>query len=392
MPISELVPVILCGGSGTRLWPVSSPDRPKQFHALTGAHSLLQQTVARAGQITSAAPIVVTSVRHSLLVLSQLEEIGITPARLLVEPCARNTAPAIALAAEYLHEVNASATMWVLPSDHLIGDVARPAAAAAAAEAAARLGHLVTFGVTPTAPHTGYGYIKSAEVLAARDDVLAVDAFLEKPDRARAEAFLADGGYYWNSGMFVFTAADIRTEMQRHAPSVAQPVAAAWQGRRDAGGTVLPDAEDFAKADSISIDYAVMERTERAAVVPLDAAWSDIGSWATIWEVQDKDGSENALMSRTVSVESQRCYVSASKPVALVGVDDLVVVETDDAILIANRGRSEDVKKAAEAMRNQSERDRAPGARTCSGGGSAARASTVDRERVMRLLEEDGAG
>jgi mannose-1-phosphate guanylyltransferase / mannose-6-phosphate isomerase len=350
MPTSDLIPVILCGGSGTRLWPLSRPERPKQFHALAGAHSLLQQTVLRAGRVTAAAPLVVTSARHSVTVLEQLDEIGVTPQCVIVEPCARNTAPAIALAAQYLHATRPDALMWVLPSDHMIGDVAALAVAAKAASSAARGGWLATYGIRPTEAHTGYGYIRSGGEVPGHSGVAAVAAFLEKPDRLRAERFVADGGYYWNSGMFVFAAARILDELARYAPEVHEPVAAAWAAHQLDCGVLTPGAAAFASAEAISIDYAVMERTDRAVVAPLDANWSDIGSWATIWDLQDKDGDGNALVGRTFVLDSRRCYVRAHKPVALIGVEDLVVVETEDAILICHRDKAELVKQAAMAL------------------------------------------
>lgn len=350
MRMSDLVPVILCGGAGTRLWPLSRPERPKQFHALAGNHSLLQQTVLRAVRITDAAPVVVTSAAHSGTVREQLEEIGVPPACIIVEPCARNTAPAIALAAHCVLETRPDALMWVLPSDHMIGDVAALAAAAGAAAAAARAGRLATYGIRPTEPHTGYGYIRAGGAVPGLSGVAAVTAFLEKPDRQKAERFVADGGYYWNSGMFVFSAAVVLEELARHAPKVSRPVAEAWAARTGEGPLVHPAADPFAAAEAISIDYAVMERTDRAVVAPLDAAWSDIGSWAAIWDLQEKDGDGNALAGRTFALDSRRCYTRTQKPVALIGVEDLVVVETDEAILICRRDRAEAVKEAAAAL------------------------------------------
>ncbi|MGF1623545.1 MAG: mannose-1-phosphate guanylyltransferase/mannose-6-phosphate isomerase [Alphaproteobacteria bacterium] len=350
MPMSDLIPVILCGGSGTRLWPLSRPSHPKQFHVLAGSHSLLQQTVLRAGRVTGAPPLIVTSAAHSALVTAQLEAIGVAPECIIVEPCARNTAPAIALAAEYLNAVRPGALMWVLPSDHMIGDVAALAVAAKAASASARAGYLATYGIRPTEAHTGYGYIRSGDGVDGLAGVASVAAFLEKPDRQRAERFVADGGYYWNSGMFVFSAAGILDEMARYAPEVHGPVAAAWAARTLDNGILSPGADAFASAGSISIDYAVMERTDRAVVAPLDANWSDIGSWGTIWELQEKDGDGNALLGRTFALDSRRCYVRTEKPVALIGVEDLIVVETGDAILICRRDLAEQVKQAALAM------------------------------------------
>ncbi|MEZ5667943.1 MAG: mannose-1-phosphate guanylyltransferase/mannose-6-phosphate isomerase [Alphaproteobacteria bacterium] len=349
MPASDLIPVILCGGAGTRLWPLSRSARPKQFHVLTGTQTLLQQTVLRATQAGAGEPVVVTGAAHGALVRRQLAEIGVRPLCIIEEPCPRNTAPAIALAAHFLQAARPGAAMWVMPSDHMIGDVAALAVATRVAADAARKGYLATFGVRPASPHTGYGYIRSGSGIDGVTGVVSVAAFLEKPDRARAERFLADGGYYWNSGMFVFAVDRILAEIERYAPEVAGPVTAAWQGRTAKGDTAVPAAAEFDAATAISIDYAVMERTDRAVVAPLDADWSDIGSWAAIWDLGDKDEAGNAIVGRGFVHDSRNCYAHTAKPVALVGVDDLIVVESDDAILVCRRDKAELVKHAATA-------------------------------------------
>ena len=349
MAVADLVPVILCGGAGTRLWPMSRPERPKQFHVLAGSHSLLQQTVLRARAVTDEAPLVVTNVAHGAIVRRQLAEIGAQLDCVIEEPCARNTAPAIALAAHYLQDSRPGSLMWVMPSDHMIRDVACLAVAARVAADAARKGFMATFGVTPTAPHTGYGYIRSGDAVDGLNGVVSVSAFLEKPDRARAERFIADGGYYWNSGMFVFLAARVLEEIDRYAQDVGQAIAASWRSRELTGTALVPGQREFSAANGISIDYAVMERTDRAVVAPLDADWSDIGSWSAIWDLQDKDEHGNALVGSAFVHNSRNCYARTEKPVALIGVDDLVVVETEDAILVCRRDRAEQVKHAATA-------------------------------------------
>lgn len=347
MTNTDLVPVILCGGAGTRLWPLSRAEKPKQFHVLAGNHTLLQQTVLRTAQVTEAAPVIVTNAAHGALIREQMAEIGADSVCVIEEPCARNTAPAIGLAARYLQETRPGALMWVLPSDHIIGDVASLAVAARIAADAARAGYLTTFGIKPTMAHTGYGYIRSGNSVGDVAGASAVDAFLEKPDLPRAERFVADGGYYWNSGMFVFSAERILDELDRYAPEVLGPVGKAWDGGALSDGCLVPDEAAFASAEAISIDYAVMERTDRAVVVPMDADWSDIGSWSAIWDLQPKDADGNALLGPAFAHDSRNCYARTTKPVALIGVDDLVVVETDDAILVVRRDKSELVKKAA---------------------------------------------
>lgn len=347
MPIVDLVPVILCGGSGTRLWPLSRPDRPKQFHALIGERSLLQETVLRVRAIAGAAPVIVTGRAHAAEVTAQLAQIDVAPDCMIVEPCARNTAAAIALAAIHLRDARAGSVMWILPSDHVIGDAAALAEAADRAAAAARAGHLATFGIRPSEPHTGYGYIRAGRPVPGLDGAAEVAAFLEKPNRVRAERLLADGDAFWNSGMFVFKPEIILEELEQHAPEVLGPVLEAWARAERHAGVVGPDHERFAAAASVAIDVAVMERTRRAAMVPLDARWSDIGSWAAIWELQDKDDDDNALSDPAFAYDAHGCFTRTTKPVALIGVEDLVVVETEAAILVCRRDRAQGVGKAA---------------------------------------------
>ena len=334
----HITPVILSGGSGTRLWPLSRRQTPKQFIALTGPQTLFQQTLLRAREIEGVtAPIVVGSRDHTPLIAAQSSEIGVDPKAVIVEPEGRNTAPAVALAA---HAAEPGDLLLVMPSDSVIlDDTAFQASVGAAVEPASR-GRLVTFGVAPTRPETGYGYI---EVGDSQGGWSLVSRFVEKPDSITAEAYLSGGRHLWNAGMFLFSAGRILEELDLHAVDVARSVAAAWRERSETEGFVEPGAS-FASAPSISIDHAVMEHSNQVAVVRLEAGWSDVGSWQALWELGD-GGKANVTVGRTVLRDVAGSYVRADdRLVAVIGLDDIVVVDTPDALLITSRSRSQDVK------------------------------------------------
>lgn len=336
-------PVILSGGSGTRLWPLSLPGRPKQLQVLVGADSMIQSTVRRARlQSGSTAPVVVCNDRQAAEIIDQLGAIGSSPQAVVIEPVARNTAPAVAAAAMLL---DPEVVMAVLPADHVIEDDGAFETALASAIEAAVQGNLVTFGVVPTRPETGFGYIEVGE---QRGDTAEVRRFVEKPDSAAAVELVASG-YLWNSGMFAFTAGAILGEMRRWEPQLVEAVAAAVEtASREEGGMRVRLGDSFGDAPSISLDYAVMERTDRARVVALDAGWSDVGSWQSLWEVLDPDGG-TVTVGEVHAVDVERSYVrSESRPVAVIGVDDVVVVETPDAVLVVDRRRAQEVRSAAE--------------------------------------------
>lgn len=336
-----LTPVVLSGGSGTRLWPLSRELYPKQLLPLVGERTMLQETVLRLDGLESTSPIVVCNEAHRFLVAEQLRQLDVKPQAIILEPVGRNTAPAIALAAM---QAEPDALLLVLPADHVIRDVQAFQAAVRAATAAATAGKLVTFGIVPTAPETGYGYIKQAD--AVDDGIFAIARFVEKPDPARAAAFLAEGGYYWNSGMFLFRAGRYLEELGQHAPDIVQAARAALAGARLDLDFVRVDQAAFEACRPDSVDYAVMERTSTAVVVPLAAGWSDVGSWSALHEALSADARGNVTKGDVLVEDSDGCYLYAeSRLVSVVGLQEHVVVETKDAVLVAPKDRVQDVKK-----------------------------------------------
>jgi mannose-1-phosphate guanylyltransferase/mannose-1-phosphate guanylyltransferase/mannose-6-phosphate isomerase len=346
-----IVPVVLSGGSGTRLWPVSRRLYPKQFAPLVADRTMFQETVARLDGLGGIAePLVVCNEDHGELAASQLAEIGVAAAHIVMEPQGRNTAPAAAVAALVAAESGGDPLLLILPADHVIEDVAAFHRGVTSGVPLASGGHLVTFGVVPDRPHTGYGYIQRGADL---DGAFVVRRFVEKPDAATAADYLASGEYSWNSGMFLFRASRYLEELGHHAPGI---LAGATQSLEDAARVppgLLLDEAAFAATPADSIDYAVMEHTERAAVVPLDAGWNDVGAWPALWEIADHDQSGNAIAGDVMLVDTTGSYVRAEhRLVSVVGLEDVVVVETADAVLIAARHRAQDVKAIVERLRD----------------------------------------
>jgi mannose-1-phosphate guanylyltransferase / mannose-6-phosphate isomerase len=342
-----LHPVVLSGGSGTRLWPMSRTLQPKQLLSLNGAGSLLQQTVRRVDDSARfAAPLLIANEEHRFIIAEQLREIGVEPRALVLEPVGRNTAPAACVAALALTEAEPEAMMLVLPSDHAIGDTDSFFAAVERAAAAAAAGALVAFGITPERAETGYGYIRRGAPLNGVAGVFAIGEFVEKPDEAHARQYLADGDHFWNSGMFLFPAQLYLDELQRLAPDMVVACRRALaEAKRDADFVRL-DKTAFAACPSDSIDYAVMEKTHRAAVVPAAMGWSDVGSWDALWEMSTKDAAGNAIAGNVVAANTSNCYLrSGAGLVAAIGVEDLVVGATDDAVMVAPRNRTQEVKQ-----------------------------------------------
>ncbi|MCC6505914.1 MAG: mannose-1-phosphate guanylyltransferase/mannose-6-phosphate isomerase [Aquimonas sp.] len=338
--MNDLLPVILSGGSGTRLWPLSRESYPKQFLPLVEDISMLQATWRRVAPLAGRRPSVVANQEHRFMAAEQLREMGAEPSAILLEPVGRNTAPAIAVAALEAMRDGEDALLLVLPSDHVIRDEAAFHAVVRAALPAAREGRLVTFGIVPTAPETGYGYIQAT----AGEGVRAVAQFVEKPDRATAEAYLASGAYFWNSGMFLFRASRYLQELQRWQPAMLAACRQALDEARRDTDFVRLQAEHFAACPSDSIDYAVMEKTDAAAVIALDAGWNDVGSWAALWEATAQDAEGNAHHGDVIALNCRNTYAHASRLVAMIGLEDVVVVDTDDALLIAHRDQVQQVK------------------------------------------------
>ncbi|SMR82955.1 MULTISPECIES: mannose-1-phosphate guanylyltransferase/mannose-6-phosphate isomerase [Stenotrophomonas] len=338
--MNTVQPVILSGGSGTRLWPLSREAYPKQFLPLAGELTMLQATWQRVAPIASRGPLVIANEEHRFVAAEQLQQVGAEPAAIILEPVGRNTAPAIAVAALEATRDGADALLLVLPSDHVITDEAAFRAAVQAASSAAEAGKLVTFGIVPTGPETGYGYIKAADGQGVR----AVERFVEKPDLDTATGYVASGQYYWNSGMFLFKASRYLQELERLQPAMLSACRTAWEGaRRDADFTRL-DKDAFTAVPSDSIDYAVMEKTADAVVVPLDAGWNDVGSWTALRDVSQQDGDGNAHQGDVIAIDCRNTYAYGERLVAMVGLDDVIVVETDDAVLVGKADRMQEVK------------------------------------------------
>jgi len=348
----NVTPIILCGGSGTRLWPLSRAGFPKQFLVLSGEHSLFQQAVHRLQSLASEGialsnPLVVCNDEHRFLALEQLRELRTEPAALLLEPEGRNTAPALTLAALQALEGGADPVLVVTPSDHMVTDVAAYSTAVRQAARMAAEGAIVVLGISPDRPETGYGYIhaNSAEVLE----------FVEKPDVGTAQGYLDAGDYYWNSGMFVLRASNWMAALERFRPDIAAATKAAFALRNRDGYFVRPGKDEFAAVPSESVDYAVMERCPGSGLPmqmqPLTAGWSDLGAWDAVWQVADKDAEGNVAAGDTILLESRNTLVQAtSRLVGVVGMDDVVVVETPDAVLVSKRGCSQDVKRIVDRL------------------------------------------
>ncbi|MHC5350591.1 mannose-1-phosphate guanylyltransferase/mannose-6-phosphate isomerase [Metapseudomonas furukawaii] len=341
-----MIPLILSGGSGSRLWPLSRKQYPKQFLALAGENTLFQQTVERLALEGLEPPLVVCNEAHRFIVTDQLADIRSEAQSILLEPFGRNTAPAVAIAALKLLEEGRDELLLVLPADHVIDDVQTFHLALERARLAADRGALVLFGVPATRPETGYGYIRTAAGVELPDGVLPVERFVEKPDLPTARSFVEEGGYYWNSGMFVFRASRYLEELKRHEPSIYETCQVALARSEQDLEFIRIDPASFEHCPDDSIDYAVMERTDRACVVPLDAGWNDVGSWSSLWDVQRKDGAGNVARGNVVVQNSRNCLVhSEHKLVALVGLEDVVVVETKDAVMVAHKDRVQEIKQ-----------------------------------------------
>ncbi|MDE1145971.1 MAG: mannose-1-phosphate guanylyltransferase/mannose-6-phosphate isomerase [Azospirillaceae bacterium] len=352
---TQIHPVLLSGGAGTRLWPLSRAIYPKQFLALTSDRTLLQETASRAlGDAGFADPIVICNEEHRFMIHEQLHGIGIEPQSIILESAARNTAPAIAAVALWLLDRDPDALMLAQPCDHLIGALPDFYLAVAKGVPAAQAGHLVTFGVVPDKPETGYGYIRVGAPLGAADGVRAVEHFAEKPDTATAERYVASGNYLWNSGIFLMSAKQYVAELERLQPDMLTAVREAIAAGKEDNGFFRLDEAAFSAAASLSIDHAVMEHTEKAAVIPVEMAWCDVGSWQSLWGVSHKDEAGNVEQGDVILQDVKNSYVhSDGRLVAAIGVEDLVIVATDDAVLVADAAHAKHVGKVVEQLRRR---------------------------------------
>jgi mannose-1-phosphate guanylyltransferase/mannose-6-phosphate isomerase len=386
-----LIPVVLSGGAGTRLWPLSRELYPKQLLALAGGErTMLQDTVARLeGLPELAAPVVVCNEAHRFMVAEQLRQQGVTAPSIILEPVGRNTAPAIALAAHAALASDPDPLLLVLPADHVIRETAPFLAAVIAALPAAQAGRLVTFGVVARQPETGYGYIRRA---AGEGPVYPIASFVEKPDEIRAREFIASGDYFWNSGMFLFRARRYLAELERHAPDIAEACAAAWAAATRDLDFIRVDEKSFGTCRSDSIDYAVMEKTDAAVVTPLDAGWSDVGSWSSLHDAIASDADGNVLRGDVIAEDSRDCFLfSESRLVATVGLEGHVVIETKDAVLVAPRNRVQDVKKLVNRIKAAGRAEHSLHREVFRPWGSYDSIESGERYQVKRLTVKPGA-
>lgn len=384
-----LIPVLLCGGVGSRLWPVSREGHPKQFLPLVGELSMLQETLQRTAGLDAAAPMVVCNEEHRFMVAEQMRQVNLQSSGLILEPQGRNTAPAVALAALHAQSLDADAVLLVLPADHLIKDVDAFVEAVGKGLTHARDARLMTFGVVPTAPETGYGYIKCGARLG--EDIFELDRFVEKPDAATALEYVESTDYLWNSGMFLFSARAYLQELERHAPEMLACCREAMSGATGDLDFVRPDAEAFDQCPSDSIDYAVMEKTGLGAVVSLDCGWSDVGAWSALWEVAERDEDGNVCKGDVILDHCTGSYVrSDSRLVAATGISNLVVVETADAVLVADREQVQDVKRIVTLLKEQQRSEAALHRRVYRPWGSYESLVAAERFQVKRIVVNPG--
>jgi mannose-1-phosphate guanylyltransferase/mannose-6-phosphate isomerase len=384
-----LTPVLLCGGVGSRLWPVSRETHPKQFLPLAGELSLLQETLQRTSGLEETPPLVVCNEEHRFMVAEQLRQVQLQASALILEPQGRNTAPAVALAALRAIEDDPEALLLVLPADHLIQEVDAFVAAVGKAIPLAQQGRLMTFGVVPSSPETGYGYIKCGAALDP--DLYDLEKFVEKPDMATAQAYIDSGSYLWNSGMFLLRASTYLEQLGVYAPDILSCCQQAMAGASSDMDFVRPDGELFAQCPSDSIDYAVMEKTDAGGVVSLDCGWSDVGAWSALWDVASRDDNGNVSKGDVILDNCSDSYFrSDSRLLAAVGVDNLVVVETADAVLVADRAQVQDVKRIVNKLKEQQRPEVSLHRRVYRPWGSYESLVVAERFQVKRIVVNPG--
>ena len=382
-----ILPVILSGGSGSRLWPLSREAYPKQFLPLVGDNTMLQATWLRVAPIAGRKPIVVANQEHRFMAAEQLRESNAEPEALILEPMGRNTAPAIAIAALQALRSGEDALLLVLPSDHEIRDEHAFQRAVGIGASAAQADKLVTFGIVPSGPETGYGYVKAQ----AGDGVRAVERFIEKPDLATAREYVASGEYFWNSGMFLFKASRYLDELRKFDPSMMSACEQALERASVDQDFIRLSPEAFAECPSNSIDYAVMEKTQDAVVVPLDAGWSDVGSWSALWDVSDKDAKGNAHHGDVIELDCRNTYAYGSRLIAMVGLEDVVVVETDDAVMVGHRDRVQDIKEVVNRIKREGRSEAAAHRKVYRPWGAYDSIDNGARFQVKRITVKPGA-
>ncbi len=388
-----IIPVILSGGSGTRLWPLSRALYPKQLLSLVGEKTMLQETVLRLASADDIGPVYcICNESHRFLVAEQLHEIDTNIGEIILEPKGRNTAPAAAIAAMLITEKHPGALMLILPADHVIRDTAAFACVVAAGVSAAEKGELVTFGIVPASPETGYGYIRASVKGVGEKGAYPVSEFVEKPDRKTAERYLASGDYFWNSGIFLFNAEAYLRELEAHAPAIVAACREALQKAVADLDFLRLDSDAFCASPSDSIDYAVMEKTAKAALVPLDAGWSDVGAWSALWDVQEHDNAGNVKKGDVLVHDVKNCYIHATnRLVTAVGLDGHIIVETADAVLVASRDRVQDVKVLVEEMKKNKRDEVETHRRVCRPWGTYETVDFSDRFKVKRITVNPGA-
>jgi mannose-1-phosphate guanylyltransferase/mannose-6-phosphate isomerase len=390
---AQIHPVILSGGAGTRLWPLSRASYPKQLLKLSSERTMLQDTVARGlSDVGFAAPLLVCNEDHRFLVDDQLQQIGIKPQAILLEPMARNTGPAIAAAALWLLARDPDALMLVQPSDHVIASPTDFHRAVMRGLAAAQEGRLVTFGIKPVRPDTGYGYIQSGDALGDGDGVFGVDRFVEKPDRETAQRFVDSGAFFWNSGIFLLSARSYLGELSRINPNMLDACERAVRDGQEDLAFFRLSAAAFGEAPALSIDHAVMEHTSRAAVVPVDMAWSDVGSWPALRDIAASDGDGNVLQGDVLAERVTNSYIrSEGRLVAAVGLDNVVVVATDDAVLVADANAATEVSGIVSRLRGQNRSESQQHVTCHRPWGHYRSVDAGDRFQVKRITVKPGA-